>query len=135
MNYECDRCKGLTNDEEDMKYVKLGRDEIEVIKEFCYLGDMIGGDDSTSRAVTARMRAGWRKFKELSGALCTRMLSHRLKGRLYKSCVRSMMCYGSECWAMRKMDVRRMQATEMRMIRIMCGKSLKDKVTNNVLRG
>ena len=28
-----------------------------------------------------------------------------------------------------------MQATEMRMIRIMCGNSLKDKVTNNVLRG
>ena len=62
------------------------------------------------------------------------MLSRRLKGRLYKSCVKSVMCYGVDCWAMKKMDVRRMQTTEMRMIRIMCGKSLKDKVTNSVLR-
>ena len=45
------------------------------------------------------------------------------------------MCYGAECWAMKKSDIRQMQTTEMRMIRIMCGKSLKDKVTNNVLRG
>ena len=44
------------------------------------------------------------------------------------------MCYGAECQAMKKMDIRRMQTTEMRMIRIMCGKSLKDKVTNSVLR-
>ena len=77
--------------------------------------------------------SGWKKFKELSGILCGRILSRKLKGRLYKSCVRSVMCHGAECWAM-KSDVRRMQTTEMRMIRIMCGKSLKDKVTNSVLR-
>ena len=35
---------------------------------------------------------------------------------------------------MKKIDIRRMQATEMRMIRIMCSKSLKDKVANSVLR-
>ena len=30
------------------KSVKFGRDEIEVVKEFCYLGDMLGEVDSTS---------------------------------------------------------------------------------------
>ena len=49
-------------------------------------------------------------------------------------CVRSVMCYGVECWAMKKIDIRRMQATEMRMICIMCSKSRKDKVANSVLR-
>jgi len=29
------------------------------------------------------------------------------------------MSYGSECWAIKKVDIRRMQAAEMRM---MCGK-------------
>ena len=134
MNYECGSCDGDTNDEEEMKSVKFGRDEIEVVKEFCYLGDMLGEVDSTSRAVTTRIRAGWKKFKELSGTLCSRILSRRVKGKLYKSCVRSVMCYGAECWAMKKMDIRRMQTTEMRMIRMMCGKSLKDKVNNSVLR-
>jgi len=51
--------------------------------------------------------------------------------RLYKSCVRSVMSYGSECWAMKKVDTRRMQAAEMRM---MCGKTLRDAIPNGLLR-
>ena len=111
--------------------MKFGCDEIDIVNEFCYLGDMLGKDDCTSRAVTSRIRAGWRKFKELSGTLCGRRLSCKLKGRLYKACVRSVMCYG---WAMKKVDIKRMQSTEMRMIRMMCSKSLKDMIPNNVLR-
>ena len=33
MNYECGSCNGVANDEEEMKSVKFGRDEIEVVKE------------------------------------------------------------------------------------------------------
>ncbi|XP_076799906.1 uncharacterized protein LOC143445001 [Clavelina lepadiformis] len=44
------------------------------------------------------------------------------------------MCYGAECWAMKKVDIRRMQTTEMRMIRTMCGKTLRDGIANDVLR-
>jgi len=49
-------------------------------------------------------------------------LSLKLKGRLYKSCIRSVMSYGSECWAIKKVDTRRMQVAKMRMIRMMCGR-------------
>jgi len=38
-----------------------------------------------------------------------------------------------ECWAMKKVDTRRMQAAEMVMIKMMCGKTLRDGITN-VLR-
>ena len=114
--------------------MKLGNDEIEVVKEFCYLGDVVGSSGDVQNAVTARIRAGWRKFSEMSQVLCGRVLSLKLKGRLYKSCVRSVMCYGSECWAMKKADTRRMQATEMRMIRMMCGKTLRDGIPNALLR-
>jgi len=57
----------------------------------------------------------------------------KLKGCLYKSCIRSVMSYGSECWAMKKVDTRRMQAAEMRMIR-MCEKMLYDVISNGLLR-
>ena len=26
----------------------------------------------------------------------------KIKGQLYKACVRSAMCYGAECWALRE---------------------------------
>ena len=114
--------------------MKLGNDVIDVVSKFCYLGDMLERNGDAQSAVTARIRAGWRKFKELSGVFCRRLLSFKLKGLLYKTCVRSAMCYGAECWALKKVEIKRMQAAEMRMINMMCGKTLRDKISNVVLR-
>jgi len=44
------------------------------------------------------------------------------------------MRYGSECWAMKKVDARRMQAAEMRMIRMRCENKLPDGIPNGLLR-
>ena len=66
--------------------------------------------------------------------LCTKHVSLKLKGELYKSCVRSVLCYSAECWALKKEDVKRLQGTERRMIRMMCGKTLMDKCRSEELR-
>jgi len=63
-----------------------------------------------------------------------RVLSLKLKRCLYKSYVRSVMSYGSECWSVKKVETRRMQAAEMRMIRMMCRKTLRDGIPNGLLR-
>jgi hypothetical protein len=90
------------------------------------------GDSST--AVTARIRSAWKKFKEISGMLCGKGISLILKGKLYKACVRSVLCYGAESWALKKDDMRRLQHTQMRMITMICGKTLKDRLRSQVLR-
>ena len=57
-----------------------------------------------------------------------------IEGELYKTCVRSVLCYGAECWALKKEDVKRLQGTERRMIRMMCGKTLMYKCRSEELR-
>ena len=47
-------------------------------------------------AVTARIRNGWMKFRELLPFLTSRGPPLEMKGRVYASCVRSSMIYGSE---------------------------------------
>ena len=79
-------------------------------------------------------KSGIEKFKEVATVLCMRGLSLKLKGVLYKSCVRSVLSYGAECWAMKVDDVRKMETTEMRMLRMMCGKTLKDRVRSERIR-
>ena len=69
INHEQGRWRNGINDEEDKKYTKLGYHDIEIVKEFCCLGDMLGMHDSTGKAVTSRMRARWRKCKKLSSGL------------------------------------------------------------------
>ena len=53
-------------------------------------------------------------------------MSLKIRGALYKSAL----TYEDECWALRKEDGRRMITTEIRMLHLICGKTLKDKITN-----
>ena len=125
VGFVCMRCCGDLVEVNQGEKVKLGNNEVEIVKEFCYLGDMLETEGGVEVAVTARVRAGWRKFKEISGMLCGRDVLMKIKGQLYKACVRSAMCYGAECWALRK-EVTRLRMAEMWMVRMMCGKTLKD---------
>ena len=54
----------------------------------------------------------------------------KIRRALYKSYVRSALTYGGECWVLRIEDERRLITTEMRMLRLIGGKILKDKITN-----
>ena len=132
-SFMCKRCSGILGDV-SQKSVTLAGDVIEVVHRFCYLGDVLSTNGGVEGAVVARLRAGWKKFKDVAGVLCMRGLSLRLKGVLYKSCVRSVMGYGAECWAMKVDDVRKMETTQSRMLRMMCGKTLKDRVRSVNIR-
>ena len=51
---------------------------------------------------------------------------------MYKACVRSVLTYGAETWAMKAGVFQRLQATERRMLRMICGVMLKDMVERTV---
>ena len=44
------------------------------------------------------------------------------------------MTYGSECWGLKKKDERKLNTTEMRMLRMMLGVTLEDKLRNEEAR-
>ena len=64
------------------------------VKSFCYLGDTLDG--GADLATTARIRNGWMKFRELLPFLTSRAPPLEMKGRVYASCFRGSMTYGSE---------------------------------------
>ena len=73
----------------------VDRETYERVKRFCYLGDTLDGDDGADLAATARIRNGWMKFRELLSFLTSRTPPLKMKCRVYASCVRSSMTYGS----------------------------------------
>ena len=85
------------------------------------------------QAVAARARAAWMKFRELGGILCMQGMSLRMKYVVYKACVRSVLTYGAETWARKAGFFHRLQATERRMLRMICGMMLKDMVAGTVI--
>ena len=90
---------------------------------FCYLGDTLGGADL---AATARIRNGWMKFREILPFLTSKAPPLEMKGRVYASCVRSSMTYGSETRTL-LVDLG-LKFERAEMIRWMCGISLKGQM-------
>ena len=50
-----------------------------------------------------------------------------MKGRIYQSCVRSAMLYGSETWCLRKNAIAILRRTKKAIMRAMCGDKIIDK--------
>ena len=72
-------------------------DEVETVKGFCYLGDRLNASGGCKTAVTSRVRIRWMRFREC-GKLLRGRFSLRMKGMVYRSCVKLAMLYGSETW-------------------------------------
>jgi hypothetical protein len=62
---------------------------------------MLDADGGVDSAVTTRVRCAWNKFRELAPFLTAKRVSLQVKGKVYESCVRSCMTYGSETWPLK----------------------------------
>ena len=81
-------------------------DRLESVDQFCYLGDMLGDGGGAVKATRNRVRCGWAKFRKLKPILKAKGPSWKLKGKVYRACVQSVMVYGGETWALRVEDTR-----------------------------
>ena len=100
---------------------------VELVENFCYLGDVIQKDGGCGKAVRERVRKGWLKFKELSGVLCNRRIALKMRGVLYRACVRTVMMFGCESWPIKKENEDTLVRAERRMIRMICGVTLANR--------
>ena len=61
-------------------------------------------------------------------------MSLRVKGIIYTMYIRPTMLYGSETWPTKVEDIRKIQRSEMRMLRWMAGVSLSERKSNECER-
>ena len=132
--FRCRRCDGTIQEVDLAEDLMVDGETYECVKSFCYLGDTLDGDGGADLAATAEIRNGWMKFRELFPFLTSRAPPLEMKGRVYASCVRSSMTYGSETRPLLVDVGLKFERAEMQMIRWMCGISLKDRRINEELR-
>jgi hypothetical protein len=136
--FQCPKCTGLLKTQvssDNKRSLQLDTGvEFECVDKFCYLGDMIGAGGGAELATRLRVRCAWNKFREILSILTSRGASLKLKGKLYKVYVQSVMVYGSETWAMKVEDMNRLQRVENIMVRWMCSVSLKKRIETEELR-
>ena len=125
IDLRCWKCKWYHKNVEDQKE-KLC-DDMGTVTECSYLGDRINSGGVCVAAVTSRTRIEWAKFRECHDLLCEWKFPLKVKGTVYKSCVRSAMLYGSETCCLGQNEMGILQRAERAMVRSMYGVKLIDK--------
>ena len=67
--------------------------------------------------------------------MCDRRVPARLKGKIHKAVVRPALMYGLETAPLKKTEERKLDVTELKMLRWMSGVTMKDRVKNEYIRG
>ena len=118
----------------DKEIVKMEDTKVPRIKEFKYLGSTVQESGSCEREIKRRVQARWNEWKKVSGVICDRRLSARVKGKVYSSVVRTAMMYGLETVAITKKQVEEMEVAEMKMLRFAMGVTRKDMKRNEYIK-
>ena len=115
--------------------INLQGQNLERVNTFKYLGATLAENGDLTAEMTHRIQTGWQNWKRVSGILCDRRISLRVKGKVYKTVVRPAMMYGAETWAVKKAQEKKLDVAEMRMLRWVSGVAKLDRIRNERIRG
>jgi hypothetical protein len=59
---------------------------------------MLQKNEDIDEDVSHRIKAGWLKWRQVSGILCDPSVPLKLKYKFYRIAIRPVMLYGVECW-------------------------------------
>ncbi|KAI5746693.1 hypothetical protein M8J77_006372 [Diaphorina citri] len=114
--------------------ISLDGVDLNKVDKFKYLGSTIDCKGELDCEIAHRINAAWMNWRKMSGVLCDRRMSVKMKGKIHKTVVRPAMMYGAETWALKKVHEKRLEVAEMRMLRWSCGVTRMDRIRNEVIR-
>ncbi|KAK3569126.1 hypothetical protein QTP86_024493 [Hemibagrus guttatus] len=123
------------NEREGSGTVRLQGEEVKKVQEFKYLGSTVQSNGECGKEVKKRVQAGWNGWRKVSGVLCERKISARIKGKVYRTVVRPAMLYGLETVSLRKRQESELEVAELKMLRFSLGVTRLDRIRNEYIRG
>ena len=83
-----------------MKVVKVEKEKLEAVSEFCYLGDMFSAGGGCELAAVTPCKCDKGVLLPAPPLLTNRSLPLADRGRVYSTCVKNVMLHPVETWAM-----------------------------------
>ncbi|KAK3508054.1 hypothetical protein QTP70_011712 [Hemibagrus guttatus] len=123
------------NEREGSGTVRLQGEEVKKVQEFKYLGSTVQSNGECGKEVKKRVQAGWNGWRKVSGVLCERKISARIKGKVYRTVVRPAMLYGLETVSLRKRQESELEVAELKMLRFSLGVTRLDRIRKEYIRG
>lgn len=110
--------------------IKIGNDKLNQVKEFCYLGSIITGNNKSKDDMKRRIMMAKQVFQKKYNLLTSKHLKLETRKRFIKTFVWSVLTYGCETWTIGKYEKERLKAAEMWMWRKMTKTKWIEKKSN-----
>ena len=127
----CSRCLGTARPMYGRKIteVQMGNDKLEVVTNFCYLGDMISAERGCELSSITRCKSAWSKFRQLLPLLTNPHLLFTTRGQIYNTYTRAVMLYSSETWSLTTPSLNRLKRNDLAMVRWICKARVEDRIS------
>ena len=106
----------ITNDSESSFKLEDG-EVIEEVESFNYLRNCFDCENGVERTVRVRIDAAWLSWKNISGLLRNNMIPLKYRSGIYDECIRPVLLYGSEKWALTQKLIETLVRNENKMLR------------------
>jgi hypothetical protein len=80
--------------------LSVGFCDFEIVQEFKYLGSIITEDNNEMTEIHQRIAAENRAYFALKDVMKSAKVHRKTKVSLYKTVIRTVLCYGSRAWTM-----------------------------------
>ena len=129
------KTEGMTlNKQGNHPELMLQRVRVLEVREFKYLGSTFQENGECEREVTRRIQAGCAGWKKVSGVLCDKNISLKVKGKVHKIVIWLAMIYGIKTVGATSLQMEKLGVAEMRMLRMEMEIAKMDKVRNECVR-
>ena len=119
---------------QEERAIKVDGSDLEIVDQFCYLGEVMTWGSGAGEAAKARIAAAWRKWREMSSLLVNKSIPLKNRARIYCACVRPVMLYRAETWSTTKAIERKICSCDQRMLRYMAHVRWENRVTTEEVR-
>ncbi len=108
--------------------LKIYGKTVENVSEFVYLGHKLSRANDGHAAVQHRIGLGWAAFEKNKVLLTSDRIPFQLKSRVYNTYILPVVLYGMECVNWTQKLCAMIEVFQNNMMRIMCNKTLLDKM-------
>ncbi|XP_055371785.1 uncharacterized protein LOC129605835 [Condylostylus longicornis] len=115
-----DKTKAMRINSTSTASLELNNQQIEFVSNLCYLGSIITPEGGAQEDIDNRLKKARAAFGRLQPIWRSSQVSRTTKVRIFRSCVKSVLTYGSGTWLTSKSISQKLQVFINRCLRIIC---------------
>ena len=131
---KCEMMVTTRNKERVTTDIRIGGEVLKKVESFKYLGSVIEESGRNDKEISERGRQAHGFLQSVRGLVWSRDVPQKSKQVLYRTYYVPILTYASETWVMKKRQVSRIQACEMKFQRSRLGITRRDRVRNETVR-